>query len=206
MYRMPPKPEAVKGSLSFEDESLQESPDASSVPAPGNQPGPAPSLQPMDLRTPKKSRTTPMNQFKEEFHVFAWLNSRNGSQHHSLDASAVNVNYLLSGFESQGVQDDLAEIDNYLTKETTLNHRLIYNRAPGLENRADIYRRLSELKPDAESTEEHIIARYETSAGIVNAAELLYRFFLPSDYQAPTIAKFWGTFARLFRVRHTVRF
>ncbi|KAK0122467.1 hypothetical protein ONS95_010699 [Cadophora gregata] len=197
-FRPSKKSEAAKGSLLFQAAPTHDAEDASDIPSRGLA-GNTPSLHPTDHRRPNNSQSAPSNPSNEEFHVFTWLNSRSGGQNSSRDTSAGNVNFILAGFEEQGLQDDMTEIDNYLTKETSLNHRLIYNRSPESNNRSDIYRRLSELKPDATSTEEHMIARYESSVGILNAAELLYRFFLPSEYEAPTIPKFWGTFARLIK-------
>ncbi|KAH7370897.1 hypothetical protein BKA65DRAFT_562836 [Rhexocercosporidium sp. MPI-PUGE-AT-0058] len=149
-----------------------------------------------DHRARKKTTDQP----KDEFHVFTWLNSRNETRGASSGISAANVDYLLSGFESPGLEGDLAEIDIYLSKETSLNHRLTYNRCPSLVgDRSDIYDLIFKLKPDASSTEENIIARYETLIGVLNAAELLFMFFLPPDSQAPTTPKFWGAIFRFIQ-------
>jgi len=41
---------------------------------------------------------------------------------------------------------------------------------------------------------------YEERVDIINAAEVVFAFFLPSDYQGPTAEKFWGAIRFLIEV------
>ncbi|KAL5326226.1 hypothetical protein ACEPPN_007364 [Leptodophora sp. 'Broadleaf-Isolate-01'] len=196
---MSTKLDPVKGVLLYEQGPAKSTERNSSAPTTGDPSTTGPSLQPADHRKRDKSTDQPKNQSKEDFHVFTWLNSRNENNNGSPDISTINVDYPTSSVNRQGLNDDLAEIDTYLSKETSLNHRLKYNRFQVLNaNRRAIYDELSKLRPDAASTEEHIIARYETLVGIMNAAELLYSFFLPPGSSGPTTDKYWGPLFSLF--------
>jgi len=41
---------------------------------------------------------------------------------------------------------------------------------------------------------------YETKVEVVNAAELLFQFFLPSRFEGPTVGKYWGALDRVLKV------
>ncbi|KAL2066725.1 hypothetical protein VTL71DRAFT_2797 [Oculimacula yallundae] len=195
------KSEPAKGILLYEKDSAKEGESDSRSPEAGNVPSTEPSLRPTDHRRSTTSRNQSKDQPKEEFHVFTWINSRNQSRDAGSGISSVNVDYVVTGFESKGVDDDLAEIDNYLSTETSLSHRLTYNRCPSLatSDRSKLYSLMSDLKLDALSSEANTISRYQFLVGVLNAAELLFRFFLPPDSQAPTTSKYWGALLQLFK-------
>ncbi len=158
----------------------------------------------MDHR--KQSRSTKeSDRIKREFHVFTWLNSTDGIHNVSPGVTAVNVDYVLPGFEIKGLEEDMTEIDTYLSQEIDLGHRLIYNSCPK-QHRLELDLLLREAREEASSEKNadkpQITKLYETMAEMVNSAETLFRFFFPLDFnhQGLTVQKYWGALHRLLQV------
>ncbi|XMA10295.1 hypothetical protein WAI453_003086 [Rhynchosporium graminicola] len=200
-FQTPKQSEPAKGVLLYEESLTDDAEGNLEVPEIGSSSTPEPLLRPTDQRRSSRSKKQSIDQSKEEFRVFTWINSRNASRDVGSPVTAVNVDYVLTGFESQGVDDDLAEIDTYLSSKTDISHRLTYNRCQSTQSseRSELYVLLSGLKPDALSAEETVITTYENLVGVLNAAELLFRFFLPPGSQAPTTSKYWGALSMLLK-------
>jgi hypothetical protein len=130
------------------------------------------------------------------------MNSNNEMHNVSPGITATNVDYILPGFATQGLEDDLKEMDEYLSTEINLSHRLIYNAAPS-NTRLELYELLSGMRKEAVSEEDSTtpqIKVYEAMVDVVNAAEVLFRFFLPSNYEGTMVKKYWGAMYRLLQV------
>ncbi|KAI9053978.1 hypothetical protein LZ554_002922 [Drepanopeziza brunnea f. sp. 'monogermtubi'] len=163
---------------------------------------PSPSLKPKDHQRHKNRLNNSTERSKEEFHVFTWMNSNNEMHNVSPGITATNVDYILPGFERQGLEDDLKEMDEYLSTEINLSHRLIYNAAPS-KTRVELYELLSSMRKEAVSDERSTtpqIKVYEAMVDVVNAAEVLFRFFLPSNYEGTMVKKYWGAMYRLLQL------
>ncbi|EKD16183.1 Mg2+ transporter [Drepanopeziza brunnea f. sp. 'multigermtubi' MB_m1] len=168
---------------------------------------PSPSLKPKDHQRHKNRHKNSSERSKEEFHVFTWMNSNNEMHNVSPGITATNVDYILSGFESQGLEDDLKEMDEYLSTEINLSHRLIYNAAPS-KTRVELYELLSSMRKEAVSDERSTtpqIKVYEAVVDVVNAAEVLFRFFLPSNYEGTMVNKYWGAVYQLLKLSQSGR-
>ncbi|KAK6583556.1 hypothetical protein PZA11_003286 [Diplocarpon coronariae] len=204
-FRPPAKIESVRGVLS-EDPILEQSTEkgveepASNSKAPDPATRSSPLLRPKDHEKNRKKRRGSSEQHKEQFHVFTWINSKNATHSVSPGITATNVDYILPGFEPQGLEDDLTEIDNYLSTEIHLSHRLIYDSCP-VKTRVELYQVLSlERKAALEEKGGTLeIRAYEAIVDVANAAERLFQFFLPSDFQGPTVRKYWGGIYRLVK-------
>ncbi|KAK2624167.1 hypothetical protein QTJ16_006117 [Diplocarpon rosae] len=210
-FRPPAKIESVRGVLSEDPILEQTTKKDSEEPASNSKtPDPAvrssPSLRPKDHRKYKNKRKDSSDQAKEQFHVFTWINSKNATHSVSPGITATNVDYVLSGFETQGLEDDLTEIDNYLSTEINLGHRLIYNSCP-VKTRLELYHVLSlERKAALEEQSGKLgIKAYEAIVDVVNAAERLFQFFLPSGFQGPMVQKYWGGIYRLLKATKSGR-
>ncbi|OWP01047.1 hypothetical protein B2J93_6521 [Marssonina coronariae] len=211
-FRPPAKIESVRGVLS-EDPILEQSTEkgveepASNSKAPDPATRSSPLLRPKDHEKNRKKRRGSSEQHKEQFHVFTWINSKNATHSVSPGITATNVDYILPGFEPQGLEDDLTEIDNYLSTEIHLSHRLIYDSCP-VKTRVELYQVLSlERKAALEEKGGTLeIRAYEAIVDVANAAERLFQFFLPSDFQGPTVRKYWGGIYRLVKATKSGRF
>ena len=158
-----------------------------------------PSLQVKDHRRPKTSSNRSSDRVKEGFHAFAWLNAYNESYSASPDPPTVSESYISPAVENKKLDEDLKEIDDFLGHKTNLNDRLTYKDCPS-RNRTELYRLLSKERKEVTAgndTNQTQRKRYETKVDILNAAESLFQFFLPSNYQGPTVQKYWGALYRL---------
>jgi hypothetical protein len=89
-------------------------------------------------------------------------------------------------------------MDNFLTNETKAQDRKAYQScAEGtrlaalryLEEQTDVGKKKSSLKRD-----------FEDRVDIFNAADIVFRFFLPMESDGPTVGKYWGAIHRLVQV------
>lgn len=143
----------------------------------------APSLQPPDFkRRAAKAERSP-DRAKAGFHVFTWLNP--GDESDNLGPS-MTVNYVLPDFENRkGLEDDLKEVDIYLSQETNLKDRLMYKCCHS-KDRIELYKLLAQERKEAtsgEGTNQNQLRSYETMVDILNAAELLFNSFCLQNFR-----------------------
>lgn len=100
------------------------------------------------------------------------------------------------------VNEDLGEIDQFLAHMTKLNQRLAYQ---GCKNRKrqDLYNMLTKERQELNNSTGKGFKRrksYENKVDFVNAADLMFQFFLPSNFDFPTVGKYWGALFQLMAV------
>lgn len=102
----------------------------------------------------------------------------------------------------QLLEEDLGEIDRFLTRRTSLADQLSYRACPRA-TRQGVYDTLAKDTAsitDAFWKDDKVRKTYETKVELVNAADLLFRFFLPSRFKGPTVGKYWGALDRVLKV------
>jgi len=130
-----------------------------------------------------------------EFHVFTWLSA--SQSNHGTKFPIVNGAQL---------EDDLKEIDYFLSRKISLSERLAYRNCPGTPH-SMVFSLLEEegravaasMLKDAKK-EERKGKMFERRVDIFNAAEAIFRFFLPLASEDPIALKFWGAIYRLLLV------
>lgn len=141
--------------------------------------------------TPKSSATQPTTLASEGFHIFTWLNAGKTNQ----GAKSLNV-------DEEQLKEDLENMDHFLRNKTSLGERIAYKDCPQI-SRLVVYSLLEqEWKTMAGSAAKDERKRiiYECRVDIVNAAESIFQFFLPSLFEGPTVLKYWGAIHRLLVV------
>ncbi|RFU26987.1 hypothetical protein B7463_g9343, partial [Scytalidium lignicola] len=195
--------EPPKGIL-LEDPTLEagESKDTAeptvSLKDPDSQPASNPSLGVNDIKRPKTTSKQSSRGPKEEFHIFSSLNGNN-RYIASLDPPSMTINSGSPDMDTEELCEDLKEIDEFLTNKTNLNDRLVYKNCP-TRDRIELYKFLSKQRKEVtegKDIDRGLQKRYETMVDILNAAELLFKLFLPPGFQGPTVGKYWGALYRL---------
>ncbi|KAI8279225.1 hypothetical protein K4K56_012772 [Colletotrichum sp. SAR 10_98] len=141
---------------------------------------PGAGLQPAPL-SPGKRLSYPPGHGKanERFHVFSWADAHTSSP-------VEGPNFIV-------LQKQLSEVEDFLTAETNGPDRRAYldSEASG---RDEVYAYLEqqgaaikELKNKPWKKQD-----YEDRVDIFNAADTLFRFFLPPLFDGPTTERFWG--------------
>ncbi|KAH6668177.1 hypothetical protein B0J14DRAFT_600005 [Halenospora varia] len=141
-----------------------------------------------------------MKSMKYEFHVFTFLNESQpkswpvGMSGDSLKPDPNNPGRRSEDkltFDEESLKGDLAEIDYFLEHEAGFRDHLMYKKCPQ-RRRTELYQlalnaqmALDEDMPDTRRI-------YEETVEILNRADIVFQFFLPSRYEGPTTGKFWG--------------
>ncbi|PCD45437.1 hypothetical protein AU210_000871 [Fusarium oxysporum f. sp. radicis-cucumerinum] len=95
-----------------------------------------------------------------------------------------------TGFKLLEAQLDAAE--TFLTCDTTYTDRKAYKTCKEA-TRKECYDYLVELSGRIEEVESDSLRRaYEEKVDVFNAADIVYSFFLPTNFQGPMVGKFWG--------------
>jgi hypothetical protein len=122
----------------------------------------------------------------DEFHVFSWRESVTATGNPS------------SQEQAESLQMQLQELEEFLSTETNRFDQQAYHNCPEathltaltyLEEQAAAVKKNSQLKRE-----------FEDRVDVLNAAEIVFRFFLPLESGGPTVAKFWGAINRLVQV------
>lgn len=173
--------------------------------------GEPPEITPDDLGFTPKSVRKLQDHLDHSFHVFVWLNlcDNNVATNEQVEEprkSTVRPDKTDSGGLQRPVEQlleaDLGEIDRFLTRRTSLTDRLSYRACPRV-SRQEVYDMLTRHRTnitDATGKDHKLRETYEKEVEVVNAAELLFRFFLPSCFEGPTVEKYWGALDRLLKV------
>jgi hypothetical protein len=187
-----------------EDDSNKDTADPTFSPNPLDlQTSSTPSLRVEDHRRSKQDVSA--DRVKDGFHVFTWINAPEVSHNTSPAPPTVNVSQESPNIEGQELEEDLKEIDDFLRLKTNLNDRLTYRASP-LSKRIAVYQLLANerkeltARNDTDVTNQNRRKRYETKVNILNAADLILRFFLPQSSESITAQKFWGALYRLLGV------
>lgn len=173
--------------------------------------GEPPEITPHDLGFTPKSVRELQDHLDHDFHVFVWLNmcDDNVATKEQVKESRTNT-VKLDRIDTGGLQrpveqlleEDLGEIDQFLTRQTSLTDRLSYRACPRV-SRMEVYNMLAKHRAritGATGKDHKFREIYEKEVEVVNAAELLFRFFLPSCFEGPTVGKYWGALDRLLKV------
>lgn len=147
------------------------------------------------------------------FHVFTWLNELPPTLG-STEKSASELDDGQPNFDEKGIEADLLESESFL-EQMKFEQRPTFDEIPQ-RTRREVYnmlksykQRLLQVEEAAGESEIHQEIRkfgnptraiFEAKVEILNKAETLFRFFLPSHYEAPTVGKFWGGLCHLFEV------
>lgn len=130
-----------------------------------------------------------------DFHVFTWLNAAPMDQ----SSKVLNINF-------DQLKKDLEKVDFFLSHKTTLVERIAYKECPEV-SRLKVYglleqeeRSLVEAVAKEQKQDKKWLRLYELRVDIVNAAESIFQFFLPSLLEGPTVLKYWGVIHQLLTV------
>ncbi|KAH8654579.1 hypothetical protein BGZ60DRAFT_532947 [Tricladium varicosporioides] len=151
-----------------------------------------------DIRSPRLSWM--MGSTKYEFHVFTFLNE-NQPKSWPVDIASENLKpdskistprfeNILS-FDEDSLKGDLAEIDHFLEHESGFRDHLIYKKCPQ-RTQAELYHLVQNTLAALDNDEREKYRMHEDTVEMLNRAEIVFRFFLPSWYEGPTTGKFWG--------------
>lgn len=122
----------------------------------------------------------------DKFHVFSWLESF---------ATTAEAN---SKEQAESLRAQLEEMDEFLRNETNASDRKAYQNCPEatrLEVLTSLEEQLERSRKSSQSKRE-----FDDRVDVVNAAEVIFRFFLPLHFEGPTVGKFWGAIYRLIKV------
>ncbi|OHW93088.1 Mg2+ transporter [Colletotrichum incanum] len=126
------------------------------------------------------------NKTNEMFHVFSWAEATTPSP-------VEGPNFIV-------LQKQLSEVEEFLTAETNGPDRRAYLEAE-TSTRNEVYLYLEQLGADMQSTKKAWKKQdYEERIDIFNAADSLFRFFLPPLFDGPTTERFWGAVMNLVRM------
>jgi hypothetical protein len=96
------------------------------------------------------------------------------------------------GKQFDGLKEQLAQADRFMQKQTPFSVQKAYeNCKDSTRERVHFLLEIEAGQEDTDRTEE---ARqyFEDRIDIFNAADIVFRFFFPGDFIAPTVRKFWG--------------
>lgn len=148
---------------------------------------------------PKRSASPATTLGGNDFHVFTWLSFAPWKQSHKVS----NINF-------DQLKEDLEDMDFFLSHKTTLVERLAYRECPEV-SRLEVYglleqeeRTLVESGVNEQNKDEKKSRIYELRVDVVNAAESIFQFFLPSLFEGPTVLKYWGVIHQLLVVSYEI--
>lgn len=125
------------------------------------------------------------------FHVFTWLETVQAGFKGSAD------------LDVEAITGQLQEVEEFLLYSTTMAERRAYNNC-NWSSRKLVHAYLEDRGQELEDGNEKLKKKqdYEERVDLYNAADLVYRFFLPwrLDADAPTVGKFWGAISTLVEV------
>ncbi|KAF4997797.1 hypothetical protein FGRMN_3635 [Fusarium graminum] len=103
-----------------------------------------------------------------------------------------------TSFKALEVQLDAAE--RFLTCETNYSDRKVYKTCK-TATRSECFKYLTELSDRVENDGSDTVRRtYEERVDVFNAADIIYTFFLPMDFDGPMVGKFWGAIRTLIEL------
>jgi len=142
------------------------------------------------MPAPESEGITDKDEEDDKFHVFCWL-----------EAVPTTAGVRNSQIQAESLQTQLQEVEDYLKNSTSFSDKRAYQDC----QRATRIACFTYLNEQGNSTEKfkrrpRMRRDYEDRIDILNAAEVVYRFFLPLDFDGPTARKFWGAINLLIQV------
>ncbi|KAK0381418.1 hypothetical protein CLIM01_01279 [Colletotrichum limetticola] len=126
------------------------------------------------------------NKTNEMFHVFSWAEARSPSP-------MEGPNFIV-------LQKQLSEVEEFLTAETNGPDRRAYLEAE-MSTRNEVFEYLEQQGAQIQDTKKLWKKQdYDERVDIFNAADSLFRFFLPPLFDGPTTERFWGAVMNLVRI------
>ncbi|OHE98990.1 hypothetical protein CORC01_05680 [Colletotrichum orchidophilum] len=126
------------------------------------------------------------NKNNEMFHVFSWAET-------NPPGPIEGPNFIV-------LQKQLSEVEEFLTAETNGLDRRAYLEAE-MSTRNEVYEYLEQQGARMQDTKKSWRKQdYEERVDIFNAADSLFRFFLPPLFDGPTTERFWGAVMNLVTV------
>ncbi len=180
----PPKP-PLRGILRPRSKAAAESAEAAEEPKGG-------------LRPPKGKETskpgdkpeTLTRDSNEQFHAFTWL------EHVRLFSAD-----LFAKVDDEELRNQLQEVDDYLQNGTSFSDKKTYQsgkEATRLSSLEYLEQQASQVDKGKNKIQKK--QEYEDRIDILNAADVVFRFFLPAVYEGPTVQKYWGAIRDLVEV------
>lgn len=220
------KPDAPKEGSSNQsphDHLSSSSPDAAGVSTPGGgvQVPFGPSISTPEGRTttprgsPKHGTFTkdahhPNIDLNDGFHVFTWLNMEKptftttaGTSSLTPESSGARQGRKMTAkINEKDLYADLEEMDRFLAHKTGLAESLAYKQCQP-RTRSEVYdwvMKQGSHMDESKTKDEKKLKSYENKVEIVNKTEGLFQFFLPRNFDGPTVGKFWGAVYQLLTV------
>ncbi|OIW34428.1 hypothetical protein CONLIGDRAFT_566188 [Coniochaeta ligniaria NRRL 30616] len=122
----------------------------------------------------------------DKFHVFSWLESFTATGEAS------------SQEQVESLRMQLQEMEDFLRNETNRLDRQAYESCPEATRLAALA--YLEEQSAAVKKNSHLKRDFEDRVDVLNAAEIVFRFFLPLESGGPTVGKFWGAIHRIVQV------
>lgn len=125
----------------------------------------------------------------QSFHVFTWL-----------ETVLVCTGTVTPWVDSEALNKQLKEVDDYLCKGTSFTDKKAYQDCEE-STRSSLFGYLEKQGAEIEKMKNSSSKRYgyEERIDIFNAADVVFRFFLPPDVEAPTVKKYWGAVSALIQ-------
>ncbi|CZR67669.1 uncharacterized protein PAC_17568 [Phialocephala subalpina] len=159
-------------------------------------------------RSSNRSPSPGSDVLSKDFHVFTWLNEKqpttwparspSNEPQADIDIGEPRPDGPFS-IDQESMKADLKEIDHFLKHRTGFEERLIYKTCPP-RTRTQIYELIKKDEKDVTGFKGDTLRQrkaFEDEVEILNKAESLLQFFIPSSFEGPTVGKFWGALFRL---------
>lgn len=139
--------------------------------------------------TPASELDVLPDRVNDRFHVFSWLET------------VLTTGDANSQVQVESLRIQLQEVEDYLKNSTSFSDRRAYQDSQ-VATRPSCFRYLREQGGLTEEFKKQPRMKqdYEDRIDIVNAADIVYRFFLPLGFDGPTVRKFWGAINLLVQV------
>lgn len=102
--------------------------------------------------------------------------------------------------DEEEVRGDLREVDLFLNRNTTVSDCVMYKETPEI-SRQEVFDALvhkkQKLLDATEKNDQEKLKVMENKATILAAADGVFQFFLPKDFEGPTVKKYWGAIYQL---------
>ncbi|KAF4448955.1 hypothetical protein FALBO_16728 [Fusarium albosuccineum] len=119
---------------------------------------------------------------------------------HVLTLASGGVEGLRATTGLTSLKTQLAAAEKFLTVETTYSNRKAY-KCCEVSTRTECYAYLTSLADRVEEDGSDKMRRtYEEKIDIFNAADIMYAFFLPMEFEGPMSGKFWGAVRKMIHL------
>lgn len=103
---------------------------------------------------------------------------------------------------SATLEAQLEAAEKFITAETTYSNRKTYKSCKE-STKMECYLYLAGLADRVEAQGSDQVRRaYEEKIDIFNAADVIYNFFLPANFEGPMAGKFWGALRTMLEVSY----